>query len=269
MKQTLKNPYLPEPAIIKKKVRHSPDNFSLYLDWHAHYSPGQFVQLSVLGIGESPISFASYGKDYVEFNIHEVGRVTHALAKMKKGDKVYIRGPFGRGYPLDLLHGNNLIFVGGGCGVAPLKGAIEYVEHHREKFRDVWLFMGFRSPDDVLFKNQLDAWKSSFIINTTVDQVKPQSCYAGHIGFITEEIRKTELSNANAVVFICGPPIMIKKTVEILVQKGFHDDQIFLSNERLMHCAIGKCGACMIRGKYTCIDGPVFRYDEIKDYKTD
>lgn len=263
------NPYIPMPVKVRKVVRHSLDNVSLFVDWKEKYAPGQFAQLSILGMGECPISFANYGKEWVEFNVREVGSVTSALSDLAVGDTLYVRGPYGKGYPFEQLYGNNLIFVGGGCGMAPLKGAIEYVEANKEKFKEVWLFMGFRSPEDILFREELKSWELNFHLHMTVDKAKPESCYLGNVGFITEEILSACPDSKDKVIFLCGPPIMMQKTMEILMQKGFHDDQIFLSQERLMYCALGRCGACMIRGKYTCKDGPVFRYDEIKECKTD
>ncbi|MFC1648841.1 FAD/NAD(P)-binding protein [Nanoarchaeota archaeon] len=263
------NPFIPKPVKIKRVLWHGHDNFSMYVDWKEKYQPGQFAQLSVLGIGECPISFASYGKDYVEFNISIVGSVTQAMSKLKKGDTIYIRGPYGKGYPFKDFKKKDLIFIGGGCGVAPLKGAIECMEYHRKDFKNIWLFMGFRSPENILFKTQIRGWRKAFKTHLTVDNVEDHSCYIGEVGYITNAVRDETFDSKDKVVMICGPPIMMVKTVEILLEKGFTPEQIFVSTERLMHCAIGKCGACMIRGIYTCLDGPVFRYDEIMNYKTD
>lgn len=265
----MKNPYVPFPVKIKRIERFASDNFSMFVDWKNDGAPGQFAQVSLPGIGESPISFASYNHNEMEFNIHEVGSVTNALGDLKEGDIIYVRGPYGKGYPMESLKGNGIVFIGGGCGVAPLKGAMEYVAAHREEYADVLLFMGYRSPDDILFENQINSWRDSFKINISVDKTKPESCYTGSVGFITNSVQEAEFSTEGKVFFVCGPPIMMSKTIEILISKGVHDDQIFLSQERLMHCAVGKCGACMIRGKYTCMDGPVFRYDEVKEFKTD
>jgi len=268
--KTVKSSYVPKPYRILDIKKETQDNFTIKVNMKIKHDPGQFVQVSVPGIGESPISICSYSDQFIALNIHKVGNVTNAISKLKKNDYIFIRGPYGKGYPMELLKGNNIIIVGGGCGVAPLKGVIEYIEKHRNDYKNVTLFIGYRSPDDILFKNYLKKWKSSYNLYLTVDK-NPQGkfCYDARVGFVTEALKDAHISNENSVVFICGPPIMMKFVIEILKQKGFHDDQIFMSAERLMYCGIGICCHCMIHGKYTCKDGPVFRYDEIKDFKSD
>ena len=171
---------------------------------------------------------------------------------------------------MEALTGNTLIIIGGGCGVAPLKGIIDYVENHRKDYIDIMMYLGYRSPDDIIFKRELEEWRKKYRMKITVDKNQHgKSCYDAKEGFITDALKNSELDNKNKAAFICGPPIMMKSVIEILKQKGFHDDQIFISAERLMYCAIGVCCHCMIRGKFTCMDGPVFRYDEVKDFKND
>jgi sulfite reductase subunit B len=264
---TDKNEYIPFPVKVLKKIIESADTFTLRLDWKTNHDPGQFIQISLPGIGEAPISISSYSHEYLDITIRKVGNVTNALFKLKKGDEVLVRGPYGKGYPMDKLKGNNILFIGGGCGVAPLKGAIEYVEKNRKDFADVLLFLGYRSPGDILFSDKHEIWDKHFDVNTSVDSVPSKTCYSGNVGFVTNVIDKHNIDNKNKVVFMCGPPIMMQKTIEILNAKGFNDSQIFISAERLMYCAFGMCCHCMIRGKLTCLDGPVFRYDEVKNFK--
>jgi anaerobic sulfite reductase subunit B len=264
------NPYIPKPYKVLEYFRETPDTFTITLDMQIEHDPGQFVQVTLPGIGESPISICSYSNKYVRLNIREVGNVTKALANIKKGDTLLVRGPYGHGYPMKLLKGNNLIIIGGGCGVAPLRGIIDYVEKNREDYKDVHLFLGYRSPKDILFSREIEEWRKQYNLSVTVDQnEKHDFCYDAKTGFVTEALKASNMNNENKVVFICGPPVMMKFVIEILKQKGFNDDQIFISAERLMYCALGVCCHCMIRGKFTCIDGPVFRYDEIKDLKND
>lgn len=266
----MENSYLPKAYKIIDFVRETYDNFTLIVDMRIKHDPGQFVQVSIPGFGECPISIASDSEKYIKLNIREIGNVTRALSKLKKEDMLYIRGPYGRGYPMEELRGNSLIIIGGGCGVAPLKGVIDYIENHRNDFKDVMLFLGYRSPNEILFKRELEEWRKNYHVQVTVDE-KPQGmfCYDAREGFVTEALKESQINNENMVVFICGPPVMMKYVIEILKQKGFHDDQIFLSTERLMYCGIGICCHCMIHGKFTCKDGPVFRYDEIKEFKND
>jgi anaerobic sulfite reductase subunit B len=270
--KVIKNsPYKPELAKIIEYTRETADSFTIKLDWKTKHEPGQFVFCSLPGIGEAPISICSHSDKYIELNIREVGNMTKSLANLKKGDSLLIRGPYGKSYPMDHFKGNNIIIVGGGCGVAPLKGSIEYVEKYRSDFNDVHLFFGFRTPEDTLFRKKLDVWKKKFNMQITFDKVvkKGSACYDGTQGFVTQKVDELIKDNTNTIVFICGPPIMIEKVAEILLNKGFNEDQIYISAERLMFCGVGKCGRCMIHGRYTCLDGAVFRFDELKDYKDD
>ena len=258
------------PYKVLDFFRETSDIFTITIDMKINHEPGQFVQVSVPGFGEAPISICSDSKDYIRLNVREVGNVTKALSMLKKNDAILIRGPYGKGYPMKLLAGNSLVIIGGGCGVAPLKGVIDYIENNRQDYQDIHLFLGYRSPDDIIFKREIEEWRIKYNMQISVDKnAHGQFCYDAKLGFITDSIKNSTLDNSNKVVFVCGPPIMMKYTIDILKQKGFHDDQIFISAERLMYCAIGVCCHCMIRGKFTCIDGPVFRYDEIKDFKND
>jgi anaerobic sulfite reductase subunit B len=263
------NPYIPKPAKITMFRRESPDCFLIRLDVKTDYNPGQFFQVSLPGIGEAPISVASYSRDFLDLNIREVGNVTKALAGLKKGDTLFIRGPYGKGYPMEKLFGKNLLIIGGGSGVAPLKGLISYVDKHKSNFSDVVLYFGFRTPDDVLFKDDMRQWKKKYQLNMSVDKNPKHAAIACDVCFITNLVEKAKLQPENKAVFVCGPPIMMKIVIDALSSKGFKEDQIYISTERLMSCALGVCGHCMIHGKYTCLDGPVFRYDEISGYKTD
>ncbi len=264
-----KHTLIPKPVKITHRLQESETNFTITLDAKLKHDAGQFIQVSIPGVGEAPISFASYSDKFVKLNVNVVGKVTAALQKLKVGDKILIRGPYGHGYPLNTLHGNNIYFVGGGCGVAPLKGAIDYVEKNRDSFKKVSLFLGYRSPNDILFKKELEEWKDKYHLTVTVDQNPTKSCYEGAVGFVTDAVQKADISTENSVVLVCGPPPMMNAALKILMEKGFKDEQIFVSHERLMYCGIGVCCHCMIQDKFCCEDGPVFRYDEIKGYEFD
>jgi anaerobic sulfite reductase subunit B len=258
------NPYIPKKAKITNYYRESPDSFTITLDYKVKHEPGQFIQVTIPGIGEAPISICSNSDKFIKLNIREVGNVTNALAKLKKGDFVFVRGPYGNGYPMGDIKGKELVVIGGGCGLAPLKGVLDYIETNKSMYSDVMLFLGFRSPDDILFKREIKNWHKIYNTNMTVDSVPKGSCYSGSVGYVTNLVNNAKFKSNNNVALLCGPPIMIKLVIEILNKKGFADNHIYISAERLMHCGIGKCGHCMIHGKYVCTDGPVFRYDQLK-----
>ena len=257
------NHMIPEKRKVIYYKKESPDSFTIRLDWKIKHDPGQFVMVSIPGVGECPISICSHSDKYVELNIRQVGNVTNALAKIKKGDVLLARGPYGKGYPMASFKGNNLIIIGGGCGIAPLKGIIEYVETHRNDYEDIMLFLGFRTPKYILFEKEMKTWEKNFDMSVSFDKSEGNSCFSGKIGFITNLVDASQIDNKNKIVFVCGPPIMMKLVVDILKKKGFHEDQIFLSFERHMKCGVQKCGHCMINGIYVCKDGPVFRFDEV------
>ncbi|MEK6968519.1 MAG: FAD/NAD(P)-binding protein [Nanoarchaeota archaeon] len=266
------NPYMPSKVKVLEFFRESPDNFSLTVGFKKEHEPGQFVMVSLPGIGEAAISIASYSNKSMKLNIREVGSVTDNLAKLRKGDSIFMRGPYGRGYPMKELEGKNILMIGGGCGVAPLKGVVEYIATNRKKYGDITLFFGYRSVQDVLFTREIDSWKKHYKVMLSIDKVQKnerESCYDATPGFVTENVERANITPANTVVLMCGPPKMMELTMQALQKKGFQSDQLFVSTERLMQCAFGKCGHCMIKGKYVCTDGPVFRWDEIEAYKND
>jgi len=263
------NTYLPKASKVLFFKRETKDCFLIRVDFKAKHDPGQFVQVSIPGFGEAPISIASYSEEFMDLNIREVGNITNHLAKLKKGDTIYIRGPYGRGYPMEKLHGKSIVLVGGGSGVAPLKGILSYIDKNKNSFPEVIAYFGFRTPEDILFKDETKIWKNKYQLNMSVDKNPLKDRIHCDVCFITNLVEKAKLNPDNKVAFICGPPIMMKLTMDILKAKGFTEDQIFISTERLMNCALGVCGHCMIHGKYTCKDGPVFRYDELSMYKND
>ena len=252
---------IPKKYKILEIINESHDTKSFKIDYKGKYNPGQFFEIGLLGIGEAPISVASNSKKYVEFTIRNVGNVTNNLHKLKKGNYVWLRGPFGHGYPMKELIGNSIVLVGGGCGVAPMAGALEYVANNRKKYKDVKLFFGFKSVDEVLYKKRLPNWKKHFELNISLDS--PDKKWKGFVGFVTDLLKKHDI-NPKSYALVCGPSVMIKFVVDILKNKGVKEKRILLSLERKMHCGLGKCGHCRINDKYVCKDGPVFRYTEVK-----
>ncbi|HII30332.1 anaerobic sulfite reductase subunit AsrB [Candidatus Woesearchaeota archaeon CG08_land_8_20_14_0_20_47_9] len=256
----MKELYVPKEVVIRHVLQETEDSFIFRLPFDKGYMPGQFMQVSLPLIGEVPISICSYRDDALELLIRNVGSVTSKLCRLRAHDKLYLRGPFGNYYPMEKLTGNSLILIGGGSGVAPLRSIVEYVCKNRRDYKEVFIFFGFRSPYDILFRKELERWKRNFKTRVTVD--KPDEKWQGDVGVVTRLVESSGLDNRDKAVMICGPPIMVKFVGESLARMGFNNDQIFVSLERHMKCGVGKCGHCMIGDKLVCKDGPIFQYSE-------
>jgi len=231
------------------------------------HEPGQFIMLSVFGVGESPISISSspsLGESF-EVCVRNVGKVTGALHKMGEGDEVGIRGPYGNGFPIRILEGNDLLLVAGGLGIAPLRSLINYVLSNRRDFGKVHILLGCKSPKEMLFVNELDLWNRRMDVyyECTVDRGAQD--WAGHVGRITTLIPGVHLEPERTFAIVVGPPVMYKFVVKELLAKDIPERQVLLSFERHMKCGMGKCGRCQIQGVYVCKDGPVFNYADIKN----
>ena len=260
------NVYLPEPVKVLANLRETTENFRLTLDIPLKNEPGQFVQISLPGIGESPISIASWGRDHLTLHIREVGTVTRALGRCKPGDTVLIRGPYGKGYPMKDAEGCNMVIIAGGCGVASVKGVFDYVGKNRDKYNEIYAFVGYRNSKEVIFEDFVDEWKESMSLFVSLDTLKEGTCYDATEGFVTDLVKITELPRGDTVAMLCGPPIMMKLSGRALIEKGMPEDKVYVSEERLMYCATGTCCHCMIGATFTCKDGPVFRWDELKEH---
>lgn len=259
------NSFTPVMTSIEKVTTLTEDTKMFRVKYPCNHMPGQFVEVSVLGVGECPISIASYSDEYLDLCIRNVGTVTKSLFSFReKKDKVGVRGPYGNGYPMESFKDKPIVLVAGGTGAAPLRGVIKYLEHMKDHFKDVQMFFGFRTPEDILFKDDMARWKKMFDLTLTVD--KKTKGWRGNVGVITDPLKKAKIPK-DATILICGPPIMIKFVKQTLFDKGISPHQIWLSLERDMQCGIGKCGHCMINNKYVCKDGPVFNLSEIEDIK--
>jgi len=270
----MKNPYLPDIAVIEKIKQETGTikTFKLrFLDKEVQKSftflPGQFVEVSVFGVGEAPISLCSspFNKKFFEFSVRCVGNVTNALCRLGEGDIVGIRGPYGNDFPLEKFENKNVVMVGGGVGLPPIKSLIEYIVEKRESFKKLWLLYGAKDPTDIIFKEEMKKWEKIEEFNLLITVDKPTPEWKGNVGVVTTLFDKTEIPAENTVGVTCGPPIMMKFVVQNFQKIGLKDDQTFLSMERLMQCGIGKCGHCNIGKKYVCQDGPIFTYKELKE----
>lgn len=232
-----------------------------------HYLPGQCAMLSIPGVGEAMFSITSSPTltEYQEFSIKKCGCLTSWLHQMEPGQQITIRGPYGNGFPVKTdLKGKNLLFIAGGVGLAPLHSVINYVLDNRTDFGTVDVLYGSRSADDLLDLDEIqNSWmKKDINVHLTID--RPQDGWDGHVGFVPNYV--TELGfDPDKNVLVCGPPIMIKFTLQALTGLGFKKEQVFTTMELRMKCGVGKCGRCNIGSKYVCKDGPVFRFDKLDE----
>lgn len=271
----MRNEYIPHPAIIESiqeesfdiktfKVIFEDENLANSFD----YKPGQFMQVSRLGIGEAPISITSSPnqKGYLEFTIKALGKLTHAIHELKPGDKIYIRGPYGNSYPFQEVKGKALYFIAGGIGLAPLRSIINLVFNKKEEFGKIKILYGAKTPSELCFKPELDTWNHipDTEVLLTVDEADKN--WKGNVGVVTTLWDKTDMNTSSGIAYVCGPPIMLKFVIEKLVKSGFKYENIYVSLERYMKCGLGKCGHCNIGEKFVCVDGPVFSYDQIKNF---
>ena len=263
--------YLSTPAIIEDVERQTrsetlyriqmPDGEPL------GHQPGQFVQVSMFGVGEAPISICSsptHTSD-IELCVRKVGSVTGAMARLTQGATLGIRGPFGVGFPVERLTGRNLYLIAGGLGLAPLRSLINYVLDKRPDFEDVHIVYGTRSPEDILFQRDIISWSTSDIVNfhMTLD-VAPTS-WRGNVGVVTTLFNKLPCPPEATSAVMVGPPIMYKFVVRELLEMGLLPENLFLSLERRMKCGLGKCGHCQINQVYVCQEGPCFCYADLSE----
>jgi len=267
-----KDIYLPLPATVSEvqPMTKLESFFSCRLDSGEElgHMPGQFVEISIPGIGEAPISVSSSPtrKGSFEMVIRKVGNVSNALHELVAGDKIFVRGPFGTSFPVDgAMKGKDVIFICGGIGLVPVRSAIQYVLDNRGDYGRVIILFGAKTPRDRLFVDELDEWRhdKNITLLQTVDR-RDESWY-GAEGVITTLLPLVKIDEDNTIAVICGPPIMYKFVIINLLEAKLKEDQIYLSLERHMKCGVGKCGHCQISNIYVCQDGPVFKFSDITD----
>ena len=228
--------------------------------------PGQLGMWSVPGVGEAMFSISDSGDDWIESSIKLVGEVTEALHELSVGDCVGLRGPYGNGYPMEDLKGYNLLFIGGGIGMAPVRSVIRWCERHREDYGRFDILTGVRTIDDVPFRADFfEHWPTVENCGIYVTTDLPTDNWDGHVGFIPDYVEELAFKPENTKVIMCGPSIMIRLTVERLAKLGFKREDVITSMETRMKCGIGKCGRCNIGSKYVCLDGPVFLLTELDE----
>lgn len=225
---------------------------------------GQCAMLSVFGKGESMISISSSPliTDYLQFSVLKMGRVTSALHEMEVGDLVGVRGPYGNGFPVDSWKGKNLVFIGGGIGLAPIWSVLQTVLLEKADYGQLTLIYGARTSKDLVFRQELEELKSQIPVHLSIDVAEPG--WTEFVGFVPQNVLDKKPAPENTVAITCGPPIMIKFVIKALKDLGFDDFQIYTTVENKMKCGIGKCGRCNIGHHYVCKDGPVYSWAELK-----
>jgi sulfhydrogenase subunit gamma (sulfur reductase) len=264
------NPYQPELAHIVRIHRMVPDNHLFTIRFanektvtSFRHRPGQFVMVSVPGAGEAPISISSSPTrpEVLELCVRRVGRVTNALYRLRPTAALGVRGPYGNGFPVEEIAGNDLLLVAGGLGMAPLRSLLWYALDHRDRFASVTLMYGARTPADMLFRDELVslADRPDLTCLLTADR-DPTGTWQHQVGLLPTLFDRVTLNPATTYAAVCGPPIVYRFVLQRLLALGFSKDRILMSLERRMKCGVGKCGHCSVGYKYTCLQGPIFTY---------
>lgn len=264
------SPMAPRVVHVRKCRRETSDTFTLTMELPpgGSFAPGQFYMLYAFGIGEIPISIGggSPARNELVVTIRAVGAVSAAIAKLRVGDALGLRGPFGRGWPLAIAEGNDVVLVAGGIGLAPLRPVVRHMLKHRRRYGRVALLYGARAPRDILFANDLESWRSRPGVQCLITVDQADRNWPGHVGVVTTLFHQAEFDPSRTIGMVCGPEVMMRFTVGELAKRGVADDRLYLSMERNMQCAIGFCGHCQFGPSFVCMDGPVFRFDRIKAF---
>jgi NAD(P)H-flavin reductase len=268
----LADPMLPVPYRIQRTRRETADTFSVDLIPADHlepppYAPGQFNMVYVFGVGEIPISISGDPTRRIPLvhTTRAVGNVTRAMSALKAGDVLGIRGPFGTAWPVEAAQGNDIVLVAGGIGLAPLRAAMYRIVAEREKYGNVVLLYGARTPNDVLYRKELEQWRAHFDLDVYVTVDRATGNWRGSVGVVTKLIARAPFNPRNTIAMVCGPEVMMRFTTLELEKRGVAGDHIYISMERNMKCAIGLCGHCQFGPYFVCKDGPVFRFDQVQD----
>lgn len=254
-----KNEYIPFRSEILEVIEHTAVEYTFRMAFNGEVKPGQFFEVSLPKYGEAPISVSGIGEGYVDLTIRRVGKVTNEIFKNYVGDKLFLRGPYGNGFDIENYKNKEVIVVAGGTGLSPVRGIVEYFSKNSQDCKSMTLISGFKSPEDVLFKEDMKEWEKTMNLILTVDTAKEG--YEGKVGLVTKYIPELEIKDMdNVQVVVVGPPMMMKFTVLEFLKLGIKEENIWISQERKMCCGIGKCGHCKIDDTYICLDGPVFNY---------
>ncbi len=263
----MKNPLKPVKAIIKD-IRPEAEGVKTYtLSAGDAFSPqpGQFNMVGYPGIGEAPISLSSIlHEGYFEHTIKSVGKVTNFIDRFKKGDELFLRGPYGRGWPMKEAYVKDVLLIAGGVGLAPIRPVIQTILNQRKSFGNVDLICGARNERNMLFTDEFNIWEKGMNLHLTVDEVIQPGKWEYNAGLVTELLDKVKIKPERTVAFVCGPEIMMRFICSGLLMHKIPQSGIYVSLERRMKCGIAQCGHCQHSGLFVCKDGPVFSYKEVR-----
>ncbi|MGV3024224.1 anaerobic sulfite reductase subunit AsrB [Clostridium thermobutyricum] len=259
-----RNEYIPYASTILDVIKHTEIEYTFRMEFKGEVKPGQFFEVSIPKFGEAPISVSGIGENFVDLTIRKVGKVTNEVFNNYVGDKLFMRGPYGNGFDIENYKGKEIVVVAGGTGLSPVRGVVDHFAKNPEDCKGSTLIVGFKTPKDALFKEDLKAWKNE-LSNLIVTVDSADEGYEGHTGLVTKFIPELEIKDMeNVQVIVVGPPMMMKFTVLEFLKRGIKEENIWISQERKMCCGLGKCGHCKIDDTYICLDGPVFNYTKGK-----
>ena len=259
----VQNDYIPFSSEILEVIKHTDIEYTVRMAFRGDVKPGQFFEVSIPKYGEAPISVSGIGDGFVDLTIRRVGKVTNEVFERYVGDSLLMRGPYGNGFDVENYKGKELVIIAGGTGVSPVRGVISYFAEHYTERKDMTLITGFKSVKDVLFKADFPYWRERMNVILTLDSGEETEEHK--IGLVTKYIPDLKLQDVSkAVAIVVGPPAMMRFSVKGLLERGFKEENIWISHERKMCCGLGKCGHCKVNDTYICLDGPVFNYTKGK-----
>ena len=271
MTAPLPDPMLPQRYRIQRVRREIPDTFTLELEpeedvYVPQFATGQFNMLYVFGVGEIPISISGdpAKRKPLIHTTRAVGTVSKAMRDLKPNDVIGVRGPFGSYWPIKQAEGKDIVIAAGGIGLAPLRSVMYHIISHREKYGKTVLLYGARTPEDILYRREIEQWRAQFDLEVDVTVDRATGSWRGSVGVVTRLIPRASFDPNNAIAMVCGPEIMMRFTAAGLEKRGVTLDNIYVSMERNMKCAIGMCGHCQYGPNFVCKDGPVFQYSQIQ-----
>jgi anaerobic sulfite reductase subunit B len=259
----VKNIMMPEPHRILSVIRQTQAEYTFRVECNADIKHGQFFMLSIPKVGEAPISVSGKGPGFVEFTIRKVGKLTEGVFGLEPGDTLFMRGPYGNAFPVEKFENKDLLVISGGTGLAPVKTLINHFYDHPEICKSVNIISGFKDINGVLFTDEIAKFKSKFNMICTLDNMEAPGFETGMVTVHIKKIPFDTFEDYNVV--IVGPPVMMHFAAQECMANGVEESKIWVSFERKMSCAVGKCGHCKINETYVCLEGPVFNYSKAKD----